>query len=555
MSENVSMKSVSSSSLDSTGHTQSDSDLSSMALHSETVVDLVGAGPGDPGLLTVAACSCLKHADIIIYDYLASEAVLRFGRKDAERHFVGKKGFSHHVTQDQINDLLLDCAKRHPGSHIVRLKGGDPFVFGRGGEEALALHQAGIRFRIIPGVTAGIAAPAYAGIPVTHRGISSSVTLVTGHEMAGKPETAINWHALAQSSDTLCFYMGIRDLPRIVDRLCAFGRDPKTPIALVRWGTTPQQEVLVATLETVVERVHTTGFSAPAIIVVGDVVSLHKQLSWYQRQPLAGTTVVVTRARAQASEVSYLIRSHGGQAIEYPTISIAPRAAQELEPTCVRLAQPNGYDWVVFTSANGVRCFFDQIKELGYDARLLGSVRVAAIGPATAQELVLHGIHADLVPPRFIAESVAVELINAGVGQDTHVLLARASEARATLPDTLASVGATVDIVPLYDTVIPEDEQATSELVKQLKAHSIDAVLFSSSSTVRNFLTRLDRAVGSSERCALLRSVALMSIGPVTSQTIHEAGLCETAQAEHYTITGLVAALEATVGTKGQRSL
>jgi uroporphyrinogen III methyltransferase/synthase len=515
----------------------------------QTIVYLVGAGPGDPGLLTLRAKECLESADVVIYDYLASGAVMRFVPACAERVFVGKKGFSNHVTQDEINACIVHEAEKKPGRCIVRLKGGDPFVFGRGGEEALALREAGVAYQIVPGITAGIAAPAYAGIPVTHRTVASSVTLITGHETPDKNASTIDWPHLAQGSDTLCFYMGIRDLPMIVERLTANGRQASTPVALVRWGTTPRQDVLVATLDTVVRRVEEANFKAPAIIVVGDAVELRDQLAWFENRPLFGRTVVVTRSREQASELSARLRAMGAETFEFPTIELVPRRLSEsLRTTIERIGD---YDWTVFTSVNGVNCFFSLLEESGSDARAFAGCSVAAIGPATAHALASHGIAADLVPPRFIAEAVAQSLCDRGVGRDSSILLLRAAAARDVLPRLLEEEGAHVDVVPVYDTVVPDSADQAALLVRRLQEGDIDAVTFTSSSTAKNFAALLDGQVTEGERTRLLAAVRCISIGPVTSGTMREMGLSVAAEATPYTIPGLAAALQTVFEQEG----
>lgn len=518
-----------------------------------TIVYLVGAGPGDPGLLTLRAKECLQTADTVIYDYLASDAVMRFAPADAKRIFVGKKGFSHHVTQPEINECIIAEAQAEPNQKIVRLKGGDPFVFGRGGEEALALRAADIPFQVVPGITAGVAAPAYAGIPVTHRTVASSVTLITGHETPDKNALTIDWEHLAKGTDTLCFYMGIRDLPMITSRLIEGGRPATTPVALVRWGTTPKQEVLTATLDTVVKAAEEAQFKAPAIIVVGDVVALRDKLQWFEDRPLFGRSVVVTRSREQASALSAKLRALGAQAIEFPTIELAARPLDDTLRTAIEnMAQVRGgYDWVVFTSANGVSCFFDLLAQAGRDARAFAGSHIAAIGPATAAALAQHGLTADLIPPRFVAESVAQSLCEAGVGQGSRVLLPRASAARDVLPALLEDAGAQVDVVPIYDTVIPNSLDQTRALAQQLRDGDIDAVTFTSSSTARNFATLLKGEMEADEFARLMAGVKCVSIGPITSETMRSAEIPVDAEADPYTIVGLTSALSDVFNEEG----
>lgn len=502
------------------------------------MVYLVGAGPGDPGLLTLRAQELLANADEVIYDYLASDAVMRFARPEAKKIFVGKKGFLNHVTQEEINALLVAEALAQPGANIVRLKGGDPFVFGRGGEEALELVANDISFEVVPGITAGVAACAYAGIPVTHRGLASAVTLVTGHETPDKPESAINWESFAQNAGTLCFYMGVRDLPHIVERLVHFGRPENTPVALVRWGTTPEQEVLSGTLGDIVEKVEKAQFKAPAIIVVGDAVALRDKLAWFDVRPLFGKHIAVTRSREQASALSSRLRDLGADPVEFPVIKTVARPVDDaIEAAADSLGS---YDWVVFTSANGVNSFFEQLDAMGKDARAFGGAKVCAIGPATAQVLADRGIKADVVPPRFVAESVAETLIGEGVGKGSRVLVLRAAVARDAMINSLREQGAKVDVVAVYDTVMPDEADQVKRMRALLEEGLLDAVTFTSSSTVRNFCSMLSDDMGVDAFAKAMEGVACLSIGPITSQTMRDFGLTVAAEAAEYTIPGLV---------------
>lgn len=502
---------------------------------------LVGAGPGDPSLLTLAGAAALGRADVVVYDYLANPALLAHAPAGAERVYVGKKGFSEHVTQDQINRLLVRKARElgeRGGGVLVRLKGGDPFVFGRGGEEALALGEAGIRCSVVPGVTSGIAAPAYAGVPVTHRGLASSVAFVTGNEDPAKDESAIDWEGIAHGADTLCFYMGVRNLPVIARRLMEAGRPADTPVALVRWGTMPEQEVLAGTLETVAERAAAVGFKAPAIIVVGAVAALRDRLAWYEPGPLAGSTVAVTRTRAQASALSARLRALGASVVELPTIDIVPPPSYDEADACIaRLA---GYRFIVFTSANGVEAFFRRLALAGLDSRALACARIAAIGPATAEELAAHGVAADFVPGEYRAEAVADVLIEAGLARGDWVLVPRALEAREALPRMLRARGARVDVAPVYRTV-PPPRASVEPALSRMAAGEVDAVTFTSSSTVRNFVG-LARGLGPDGK-ALLEHLDFYSIGPITTATARDEGLSVAAEAEEYTIVGLVNAI------------
>ncbi|MFR3054861.1 MAG: uroporphyrinogen-III C-methyltransferase [Eggerthella lenta] len=499
---------------------------------------LVGAGPGDPNLLTLAGAAALSRADVVVYDYLANPALLAHAPQDAERVYVGKKGFSEHVTQRQINELLVQRARdlaARGGGVLVRLKGGDPFVFGRGGEEALALAEAGFPCPIVPGVTSGVAAPAFAGIPVTHRGLASSVTFVTGSEDPTKAETAVDWSGIAHGADTLCFYMGVRNLPVIARRLMEAGRSADTPVSLVRWGTTPMQEVLAGTLATIAERAAAVGFKAPV------------SSSWAPWPPCAGGRLGTSpaslrarrrRPRAQASGLTERLRALGASVIELPVISIAAPSSFSGVDSCIeRLA---GYRFVVFTSANGVKAFFERLVLAGLDARALACARIAAIGPATAAELAERGIVADLVPGEFRAEAVADLLIEAGLTDGDWVLVPRALEARDVLPRMLRACGARVDVVPVYRTVPPSRASAEPALAS-LIAGEADAVTFTSSSTVRNFVG-LVRDVAPNP-VEVLERLDFYSIGPITTTTARDESLRIAAQAEAYTIDGLVEAI------------
>ncbi len=514
----------------------------------QTMVYLIGAGPGDAGLITVRGADLLKRARIVIYDYLSNAALLNYVPASAERIYVGKKGFSAHVTQAEINALLVQKAQelaQNGGGVLIRLKGGDPFVFGRGGEEALALSRAHIPFEIVPGITSGIAAPAYAGIPVTHRGISSSVTFVTGHEQPEKTQSAIDWTALARLATrggTLCFYMGIHNLDFICANLIRQGAPINTPVALVRWGTLPKQEVLTATLCDAPKKARAAKFAAPAIILVGRVAQLRPELAWFERRPLFGVRVVVTRSRVQAGVLSDRLAELGADVYEFPTIEqTCPDSYEVLDNALAHLAS---FDWVVFTSVNGVDCFFERLPQKAApgtctDPRALAHARVAAIGPATAQRLRTFGITADVVPESYRGEAVftAIRDVAQKAGSSLEhacVLIPRAQVARSVLPDLFRQAGAHVVVAPAYKTVLPRDS-AVSELARELQAGRVDAITFTSSSTVRNLFALLkDQAP------VLLRNVELFSIGPITTETLHDAGCTDVHQASEYTINGLI---------------
>jgi uroporphyrinogen III methyltransferase/synthase len=495
-------------------------------------VYLVGAGPGDPGLITVQGKACIQKADVIIYDYLASPALLKYAGKSAELIYVGKKGGDHTLSQDEINALIVEKAKS--GGIICRLKGGDPYIFGRGGEEAEVLFKAGIPFEIVPGVTSAIAAAAYAGIPLTHRKLTSTLAFVTGHEDPEKAETGINWSSLAAGIGTLVFFMGVKNLPNITKSLIDHGKPPQTPVALIRWGTTPRQQTVSGTLETIVEKARAAGLKAPAIIVVGDVVNLRPSLKWFENRPLLGKRIVVTRARQQASDLVRLLSAQGAECIEYPTIKIMP--PQDAAPLKQAVENLAAYDWIVFTSVNGVIYFFEQLFASGKDVRALGRMQTAAIGPATAARLLEYGLNSDIVPDNYRAESV-VEAFGKVKLKGKKILLPRAAEARPVLPQELKKMGAIVDEIPAYETLKAVD--TADDLVRQLEDNYIDLITFTSSSTVKNFKALLP----AENFRQLIQGVTIASIGPITTDTATKLGFDVHVTAETYTIPGLVDAI------------
>jgi uroporphyrinogen III methyltransferase / synthase len=499
-------------------------------------VFLVGAGPGDPGLLTARALQLIAEADVILYDRLIPASALQGARSDAELVFVGKQGGGVSVPpppvsvpQEKTQALMIERAKA--GRSVLRLKGGDPFVFGRGGEEALALRTQGIPFEVVPGVTAGVAAAACAGIPVTHRGLSTAVALITG---ATERQTELDWPALAAFPGTLVFYMGLSALPRIAAGLIAGGRRSSEPAAVVERGTLPQQRVVEGTLLDIAERARAERLEAPAVTVVGPVAALAAQLRWREPAPLSGRTVAVTRARAQASGLAQKLRELGAEVVEAPAIRISPLPGPPLDPS--------PYDLICLTSANGVRLLFERLRAGGRDARALAGIRIAAIGPGTAAALAEHGIAADVVPPRFLAEALAEALEQVPVER---ALIARAAEARDVLPNALRARGAEVDVLPLYETVPQPLSQQTLAA-----ARSADYVTFTSSSTVRHFLAAANdsadvRGGGAEEEGQPLFSAStrLVSIGPVTSATLREHGLDPHVEARQHDVEGLIEAL------------
>jgi len=491
-------------------------------------VALVGAGPGDPGLLTARALELIATADVILYDRLVGPGALDGARPDAELIFVGKEGGGEAVPQERTEELMLEHARA--GRSVLRLKGGDPFVFGRGGEEALRLAAAGIAFEIVPGITAGIAAPAYAGIPVTHRGLATAVALVTGHtrEDGEGSESSIDWRALAAFPGTLVFYMGVRQLPVIAESLIRAGRAAEEPAAVIQDGTLPGQRSVHGTLATIADVVAREGIRPPSVTVVGPVAALGRELAWLTPPPLAGRTVAVTRARPEASGLARQLRALGAAVLEAPAIRIEALAGPPLDPS--------PYDLICVMSPNGVAQMFERLAAADppRDARSLAGARIAAIGPGTVRALAAHGIRADIVPERSVAESLLEALAEVPV---TRALVARAAEARDVVPDGLRARGAEVDVVALYETVAERPEPAILE-----QALSADYLTFTSSSTVRYLLS----AAGGAERIS--PRTRLVSIGPVTSQSLREAGLEPHVEASRHDIDGLIEALLADAG-------
>jgi uroporphyrinogen III methyltransferase/synthase len=489
------------------------------------IVYLVGAGPGDPGLMTARSLALIADADAIFYDRLIPPTALDGAREDAELIYVGKQPGVPSVPQEEIGARLIEAARA--GRSVVRLKGGDPFVFGRGGEEGEALRAAGVEFEVVPGVTAGVAATAYAGIPVTHRDDASAVAFVTGHEDPEKDESALDWDALAAFPGTLVFYMGVKRLGENAAALIAGGRDPEEPAAAIERGTWPRQRTVSATLGTIAAAVEREGVKAPALIVVGTVAARREDLAWLERRPLHGRRVVVTRARAQASGLAAILRDLGAEVVELPAIRIEPRI--EAEEVRAAAAAIGIYELVCLTSPNGVRLLFEAIAAADLDSRALAGVTVAAIGPGTARALAKRGVVADIVPERFVAEGLIEALGEVDV-EGSRVLVARAADARDVLPEYFERRGAEVDIVSLYETV---REQPDAEAVEA--AQGADYVTFTSSSTVTNLTEALGDRFPADAR--------IVSIGPVTSETVRATGLRVDVEAERHDIDGLVQAL------------
>jgi len=509
------------------------------------VVYLVGAGSGDPGLITVRGATLLERADVVVYDALANPALLDGCRSDVERIYVGKQAAAHSFTQEQINAVLVE--KGRAGKIVVRLKGGDPFVFGRGGEECEALHAAGVKFEVVPGVTAAIAAACYAGIPVTHRDFNSSFTVVTGHEKEQEyredearsrepgAATDMDWGALAKLP-CLAFYMGVKALPRICERLVANGMEAGTEVAVIQWGTTPRQRVVTGTLADVAGKVAEAGITPPALVIVGRVVSLRPVMNWFEKRPLFGQTIVVTRTRQQASALSEKLGELGAAVIEAPTIEVAPPADWgEVDEAFVKIGT---YDWVIFTSANGVEATLRRMREKGLDARSFVCARIGVVGEATAEAVrELLCLNVDVMPESFVAEALADELIgrNQVVGQ--RFLLLRADIARPVLVEKLRAAGAQ----EVCDVAVYETRAASAlpkHLIDELAAGRVNWVTFTSSSTARNFSALL----GEDYR-KKLEGVRLASIGPVTTSTLRELGLEPAAVAEQSDVDGLVEAI------------
>ena len=499
------------------------------------MIYLVGSGPGDPGLFTLKGLRCLREADAVVYDRLAPERLLDHARPEAELHYVGKKpGDDQAMIQEEINALLVELGRS--GKTVVRLKGGDPYVFGRGGEEALALIEAGLPFEVVPGVTSGIAAPAYAGVPVTHRGLSTSVAFVTGHEDPAKDRSDVDWGKVANGADTLVLYMGVGRLREISAGIVAGGRSPDTPVAVIRWGTVPEQRTVTGTLENIADKVAAAKLGPPAITVVGDVVSLRERgLDFYERRPLFGRSVVVTRARAQAGELSVELERLGAEVVEFPTIEIRP--PEDFGPLDEAIRDLDSFDWLVFTSVNGVDAFLDRLSYHGLDLRAVPRrANIAAIGPATAERIGEAGLRVDVVPREFRAEAL-IEAVADGSLAGKRVLIPRAKVAREVLPERLREAGAEVVVAPAYESV--PSSGGREELSERLEAGAVDCVTFTASSTVENFAGTF----GAGEAARLLAETRVACIGPITAETARGYGIRVDAEAERYTILGLVEAV------------
>lgn len=493
-------------------------------------VYLVGAGPGDPGLLTIKGRRCLEAATCVVYDYLANPRLLDFAPPEAERILAGKHGGGTKVSQEEIHRILIDRAQR--GGVVVRLKGGDPFVFGRGGEEAQAIRAAGIPFEVVPGVTAAVAVPAYAGIPLTHRDFASAVTITTGFEHAEKGEPIVPWRDLARPNHTIVILMTARQLGANLERLREEGLDGDTPAAVIEWGTRADQRSVVATVATLAERATAAGIHPPALAVIGDVVRLSEQLDWFRTRPLFGRRIVVTRPRDQAPALAEALEAAGAEVVVFPTIEIAVR--DDLAALDAALATAETYDWLLFTSANGVRVFFERLREQDRDIRAWHRTRIGAIGPQTARALAAFGVRVDLVPSDYTAEGLLAALDPISIA-DARILLPRAAGARDILPLELRRRGARVDEIATYESRLPVADAGALRAWFEL---GVDLVTFTSSSTAEHFA----RLLGD-DLAALATRTRFGCIGPITAATARTHGLDVVVEPSSYTIEAFAAAI------------
>ena len=498
------------------------------AKKTEGICYLAGAGPGDLGLVTLRVKEVVERAEVIVYDYLCNPEILRWAPADAEIIYAGKKAGAHTLRQEEIEERLVE--KTRTGKRVVRLKGGDPFLFGRGGEEAEALAKAGLRFEIIPGVTSALAAPAYAGIPVTHRDHTAQLTIFTGHEDPAKTESSLDFAQLAATPGTKVMLMGVERIGAITAKLREHGAAAAMPVALVRWGTTGRQHTLRGTLADIAAKVEATGFKAPAVAVFGNVVKLRDSLNWFETRPLFGKRIVVTRTRQQAGALSGGLRALGADVFELPTIRIEP--PKDLFEFGQLVQDAHSYDWVVFTSPNGVNAFFEMFYKIFNDAREIGGVRIAAIGPATAARVREFHLNVDLQPEEFVAEAVVKAFKKECTVENLRILIARAEQARDVLPVELTKLGAIVDVATAYRTV-PETEDVSGGIAR-FREEGADLITFTSSSTVENFLAL---------KLPLPADLKMASIGPITSQTMREHGLKVDVEARQFDIPGLTAAI------------
>ncbi len=495
-------------------------------------VYLIGAGPGDAGLITVKGLNCLKQADVVIYDRLVNPRLLSYVKEGVELIYVGKAPGAHHIDQERINRLLVE--KSLEGKMVVRLKGGDPFVFGRGGEEALELVKVGIPFEVIPGVTSAYAVPAYAGIPVTQRGYTSTLTVLTGHGTTNTLDAEIDWKKIA-SIGTLVFLMGLNNLSFITKRLMENGSSPDTPIAIIRWGTRGSQETLVGTLKDIIPKVKEKKFKPPAVIVVGEVVSLRDKLNWFENKPLFNKIIVTTRPQAQTFNLTERLEELGAEVVEFPVIKvIPPESFAQVDKSIENLSS---YNWLIFTSVNGVQYFFQRMRDLKRDLRELKGIKLAAIGPATAKALENLGFSIDYLPEEYKAEALAEGFKREDI-RGKRILLPRAKEAREVLPEELKEMGAQIDVVSVYQTVA--DEGKVEMAVKRLKGKKVDFITFTSSSTVKNFVKLVKERANLRK---VFKGAKIACIGPITAKTAKDLGFKVEIVAKEYTVDGLVKAI------------
>ncbi|MBE7496130.1 MAG: uroporphyrinogen-III C-methyltransferase [Verrucomicrobiaceae bacterium] len=492
---------------------------------------LVGAGPGDPGLLTIKGKECIEAADVLVYDYLCNPDLLRHAKAGTQRIYVGKKAGDHTLSQEEINKLIVKLTGE--GKVVTRLKGGDPVLFGRGAEEAAELAEAGVRFELVPGITSAIAGPAYAGIPVTHRSHASQLTIFTGHEDPTKDETSLDYAKLAQAEGTKVFLMGVERISEITGALIKHGAKPGTPMALVRWATHGRQQTLVATLGTMAEKVKAAGFKAPAVAVIGDVVTERDAINWFENRPLFGKRVVVTRTRHQAGVLSRKLADLGADVIELPTIRI--EEPEDLLGFGELVQDCHKYEWIIFTSPNGVDAFFKMFDKIYNDTRSIGGARIACIGPGTAEKVRARHLAVDLMPEKdFVAEGLVKALKEHQNLENVTILWVKAAETREVIANELTGLGAIVDEAVAYRTVAEKADNL--EALARLKNEGADIITFTSSSTVEHFLDL---------KVELPEGIQIASIGPVTSATLKKHGLPIDIEAKQFTIPGLVAAIEA----------
>ena len=496
-------------------------------------VFLVGAGPGDPKLLTLKGKDCLEQADVVLYDHLANPVLLQYAPPQAERMYVGRRGRGQYAHQKEINQLLISKARE--GNCVVRLKGGDPFVFGRGGEEAEVIAEAGLPFEIVPGVTSAVAVPAYAGIPVTHRIFASTVSFVTGHEDPTKGDSALEWPRLASSEGTLVFLMGMKNLPDIVQRLVAEGKPRETPVAVIRWGTYARQRTVVGTLENIIEKSKAQAMEPPSVIIIGRVVTLREKLNWFETRPLFGQCILVTRPRDQAPEFSNMLTAYGAEVFECPMLEIVPPQDWKSLDTAIR--ELPTFQWLIFTSVNGVRFFMKRLDSHGSDVRSLAGMKVCCIGPKTAEVAKQYGLRADLLPSTFQAEGLIEVMKQAGVS-GKRILIPRAEVAREILPDQLKAMGADVIVVPAYRALTPHVD--VERLRERFLKGEIHILTFGSSSTVRNFCRLFEKRAAFT---TLMEKVMVACIGPITAKTAREEGLSVRVVAPENTMDSLTEAI------------